>query len=112
MKKYYLIDADYRYIKKEEAIFEFVSSSGITVTVSMLAIPNSNQCAVSIYQNKEPLILNIIPTVGEGMISKNTSYSEINGDLAFAYVSNAKGIDEFDINRLGKDLFLYYKEEY
>ncbi|MEG0151551.1 MAG: hypothetical protein RR744_00030 [Cellulosilyticaceae bacterium] len=111
MNRFYLINADYRNIKREQCMFEFTASNGTTVTVSMIAIPNSKQCAVSIYQNKEPLIINRIPVVGEGIISKNTSESIIGGDIAFVYTSSAKGVSEFDIDRLGKDLLLYYKEE-
>lgn len=109
--KIYIINADFNNIKNEESRFEFKATNGTDVMVSVIAIPDTINCAVSVYQNREPLIINRIPVVLERIISENTSESIIDGDLVFAYTSRESSSEIFDINRLGKDLMLYYEEK-
>ena len=98
---------DYTNITKIEKNIS-ISLLGYRYNICILPRLNSKNGFISIYQDGEPLVINRAISIDEPLISLNNSYSNGLIDFVITY-DKAYIVDNvFDINRLGKDLFLYY----
>jgi len=98
---------DYTDIQKKEKNIS-ITLYGTKYNVCILPQLGTNRGFISIYQEGEPLVINRIISIDEPLISMNNSNSLGLVDFMITYNTNSYNGDEFDINRLGEDLFLYY----
>lgn len=105
-----LVNIDYSKVLREEVSTEFYIDE-IKIGVSILPIPETSKCLVSIFQEDEPLIINREVQTNDPIISFNNMDVKFSGEFVFMYINEYSVRDDFDINRLGDDLLLFYIEE-
>lgn len=104
------VPVDFRNISNIEKSVS-VSISGDSYTISILPIPETNKCCTTIVKGREPILINKICVPFEAIIGDEVIVDGLSGDFMYGYISDSGIRDEFDTNRLGKDLFLFYVEE-